>query len=75
MIACQLAYGCAVSKMGLSETTHNFPEDSKQEIYQRRIKRVTVDLFALVHCQGIRQAELSAEKCWRRGTRAGKGGL
>lgn len=65
MIACQLAYGCAISKMGLSETVHNFPEDTKQEIYQRQIKRVTVDLFALVHCQDKRQAELSAEKCWR----------
>lgn len=38
MIACQLAYVCAISKMRLLETTHNFPEDSKQGIYQRQIK-------------------------------------
>lgn len=65
MIACQLAYVCAISEMRLLETMHNFPEDSKQGIYQRQIKRVTVDLFALVHCQDIRQAEPSAEKWWR----------
>lgn len=73
MIACQLAYVCAISKMRLLETMHNFPEDSKQRIYQRHIRRVTVDLFALVHCQDIRQAESPAAKCsWRWGTRARK---
>lgn len=65
MIACQLPYVCAISKMRLLETMHNFPADSKQGIYQRQIKRVTVHLFALVHCQDIRQAEPSAEKHWR----------
>lgn len=35
MIACQLAYGCAVSKMGLSETVHDFPEDGKADLSER----------------------------------------
>lgn len=56
MTACHLAYVCAVSKMRLLETMNNFPEDGKQGIYQGQIKRVTVDLFALVCCQGMRQS-------------------
>lgn len=41
---------------------NNFPEDGKQGIYQTQIRRVTVDLFALVHCQDVRQSQaLSAE--------------
>lgn len=56
MIACHLAYVCAISRMRLLETMNNFPEDGKQGIYQRQMRRVTVDLFALVRCQDVRQS-------------------
>lgn len=75
MIACQLAYGCAVSKMGLSETVHDFPEDSKSRFIRDGLKefqwiyllwsiaRVEGKLSSLQRSVGGEGQELEREGC------------